>query len=126
MLRIKAAPFIAPAKAGELQITRALRPELSGTGLRVATLDPGLAETEFSQVRFKGYPARAKRVYESTRPLSAEDIAVTLVWIATRPPHVNIDELLLKPTGQAAILRTRVGCVFVWFVVRRPFKKRRV
>jgi 3-hydroxy acid dehydrogenase / malonic semialdehyde reductase len=90
------------AKAGELQITRTLRLELNGTGIRVTTVDPGLAETEFSAVRFKGDLARAKKVYEGTRPLTAEDIAEILVWVASRPPHVNIDELLVKPTDQAA------------------------
>jgi NADP-dependent 3-hydroxy acid dehydrogenase YdfG len=91
------------AKAGELQITRALRLELNGTGVRVSTIDPGLAETEFSLVRFKGDAARAKSVYRGTQPLKAEDIAEILVWVATRPPHVNIDELLVKPVDQAAI-----------------------
>ena len=91
------------AKAGELQITRALRLELSGTGLRVSSIDPGLAETEFSLVRFKGDAERAKKVYEGVSPLTAEDIAEILVWVASRPPHVNIDELLVKPTDQAAI-----------------------
>lgn len=91
------------AKAGELQITRALRLELNGTGVRVSTVDPGLAETEFSVVRFKGDVERAKKVYEGTQPLTGEDIAEILVWIASRPPHVNIDELLVKPTDQAAI-----------------------
>ena len=91
------------AKAGELQITRALRLELNGTGIRVSTVDPGLAETEFSLVRFKGDTARAKKVYEGTEPLTAEDIAEILVWIASRPAHVNIDELLVKPVDQAAV-----------------------
>ena len=91
------------AKAGELQITRALRLELNGTGIRVCTVDPGLAETEFSLVRFKGDAARAKKVYEGTHPLTAEDIAEILVWVASRPPHINIDELLVKPTDQAAV-----------------------
>jgi len=91
------------AKAGELQITRALRLELNGTGIRVTTIDPGLAETEFSVVRFKGDVARAKKVYEGTRPLTAEDIADILVWVASRPAHVNIDELLVKPVDQAAV-----------------------
>ena len=91
------------AKAGELQITRALRLELNGTGIRVSTIDPGLAETEFSLVRFKGDAARARKVYEGTRPLTAEDIAEILVWVASRPPHVNIDELLVKPVDQAAV-----------------------
>ena len=91
------------AKAGELQITRALRLELNGTGIRVSTVDPGLAETEFSLVRFKGDAARAKKVYEGTRPLRGEDIAEILVWVASRPDHVNIDELMVKPVDQAAI-----------------------
>jgi 3-hydroxy acid dehydrogenase / malonic semialdehyde reductase len=91
------------AKAGELQITRSLRLELNGTGIRVSSVDPGLAETEFSLVRFKGDAARAKKVYEGTRPLTAEDIAEVLVWVASRPAHVNIDELLIKPVDQAAI-----------------------
>lgn len=91
------------AKAAERKITQALRLELSGTGIRVGSLDPGLAETEFSTVRFKGDEARARKVYQGINPLSAEDIAETLVWMASRPPHVNIDEMLIKPTDQAAI-----------------------
>jgi NADP-dependent 3-hydroxy acid dehydrogenase YdfG len=91
------------AKAGELQITRALRLELCGTGIRVASVDPGMAETEFSLVRFKGDANRAKKVYEGTQPLTAEDIAEIIVWVANRPAHVNIDELLVKPVDQAAI-----------------------
>jgi 3-hydroxy acid dehydrogenase/malonic semialdehyde reductase len=91
------------AKAGELQITRALRLELLGTGIRVGTVDPGLAETEFSLIRFKGNGVQAKKVYEGMKPLTAEDIAEILVWIASRPPHVNIDELIVKPVDQAAV-----------------------
>ena len=91
------------AKAGELQISRTLRLELSGTGLRVSSIDPGLAETEFSLVRFKGDAARAGKTYEGTQPLKAEDIAEILVWVASRPPHVNIDEMLIKPVDQAAM-----------------------
>jgi NADP-dependent 3-hydroxy acid dehydrogenase YdfG len=91
------------AKAAERKITQSLRLELCGTGIRVGSLDPGLAETEFSTVRFKGDAARARQVYQGINPLKAEDIAETLVWMASRPPHVNIDELLIKPTDQAAI-----------------------
>ncbi len=91
------------AKAAELQISRVLRLELFGTGLRVSSIDPGLAETEFSLVRFKGDEARAKKVYEGTQPLKAEDVAEALVWAASRPPHVCIDEMLIKCTDQAAI-----------------------
>src|SRR5208282_2969008 len=85
------------AKAGELQISRTLRLELSGTGLRVCSVDPGLAQTEFSLVRFKGDEAAAAKPYEGTQPLTAEDIAEILVWVASRPAHVNIDDLLVKP-----------------------------
>ena len=77
------------AKAGELQITRALRLELNGTGIRVSTIDPGLAETEFSLVRFKGDTKRAKTVYDGINPLTADDIAETIVWVASRPSHVK-------------------------------------
>jgi len=91
------------AKAGERQITGALRMELNGTGIRVGTVDPGLAVTEFSLVRFKGDAGRAEKVYEGMHPLTAEDLADILVWVASRPAHVNIDELLVKPVDQAAI-----------------------
>ncbi|MEO6182532.1 MAG: SDR family NAD(P)-dependent oxidoreductase, partial [Verrucomicrobiota bacterium] len=91
------------AKAGELQITRTLRLELSGTGLRVSSIDPGLAETEFSLVRFKGDKVRAQKPYEGVNPLKAEDVAEILVWVASRPAHVNIDEMLIKPVDQAAM-----------------------
>jgi hypothetical protein len=91
------------AKAGELQITRTLRLELNGTGIRVSTVDPGMAETEFSLVRFKGDASRAQQVYDGTQPLKAQDVADILVWVARRPPHVNIDELVVKCVDQAAI-----------------------
>ena len=93
------------AKAGELQITRALRLELCGTGVRVSTVDPGMAETEFSLVRFKGDASRANKVYEGVIPLKAEDIAETLVWVASRPAHVCIDEMLIKCTDQAQVYK---------------------
>lgn len=91
------------AKAGELQITRALRLELLGTGIRIATVDPGLAETEFALVRYKGDVKKAKEVYAGMNPLVAEDIAEIIVWVATRPPHVNIDEIVVKPVDQADV-----------------------
>ena len=93
------------AKAGELQITRALRLELCGTGVRVSTVDPGMAETEFSLVRFKGDAGRANKVYEGVVPLKADDIAETLVWVASRPAHVCIDEMLIKCTDQAQVYK---------------------
>jgi NADP-dependent 3-hydroxy acid dehydrogenase YdfG len=93
------------AKAGELQITRVLRQELFGTGIRVSTVDPGLAETEFSLVRLKGNARAAKKIYAGMNPLTAADIAETLVWVASRPPHVNLDEIIIKPVDQAAVGR---------------------
>jgi NADP-dependent 3-hydroxy acid dehydrogenase YdfG len=91
------------AKSGELAITRALRHELFGTGIRVGTIDPGLAETEFSNVRFKGDKKKADEVYAGMNPLTAADIAEIIVWVASRPPHVNIDEILVKPVDQADV-----------------------
>ena len=90
------------SKAAELQITKALRLELNGTGIRVSTIDPGMAKTEFSMVRFEGDQAKSDSVYRGAIPLSAEDVAETILWVASRPAHVCIDELLLMPTDQAA------------------------
>jgi len=91
------------AKAGEGRITEVLRLELNGTGIRVSTIDPGLAETEFSVVRFKGDVERAKKVYAGTIPLTAKDVAEAMVWVASRPAHVNIDQIIIKPTDQATM-----------------------
>jgi NADP-dependent 3-hydroxy acid dehydrogenase YdfG len=93
------------AKAGELQITRTLRLELNGTGIRVGTLDVGAAETEFSMVRFKGDEQRAAKVYEGINPLCAQDIAEIMVFMAGRPDHVNIDEIVVKPVDQATVYK---------------------
>jgi NADP-dependent 3-hydroxy acid dehydrogenase YdfG len=93
-------------KAAEKSITQTLRLELNGTGVRVGTLDPGLALTEFSVVRFKGDEEKAGLPYVGLDPLVAEDIAEAMVWMATRPPHVCIDEILIKCTAQAAIHKT--------------------
>jgi 3-hydroxy acid dehydrogenase / malonic semialdehyde reductase len=83
-------------------ITRGLRMDVLGTGVRVSTVDPGMVETEFSVVRFKGDQQRAKRVYEGLTALAAADIADAVLWCATRPPHVNVDEIIIKPTDQAS------------------------
>ena len=90
------------SKAAELSITKALRLELNGTGLRVGTIDPGMAETEFSMVRLKGDQEKADAVYVGVEPLSAGDVAEAIVWVANRPPHVCIDEILMMCTAQAA------------------------
>jgi 3-hydroxy acid dehydrogenase/malonic semialdehyde reductase len=79
-------------KAFVEQFTLNLRADLVGTGVRATNLAPGLCGgTEFSNVRFKGDDAAAAKVYEGTQPLTAEDIAETAYWIATLPPHVNIN-----------------------------------
>ncbi len=83
-------------------VCEALRMEVLGSGVRVSSIDPGLVETEFSLVRFRGDADRAKKVYHDTRPLTAEDVAECVVFAATRPAHVNIDSLLVMPTDQAA------------------------
>jgi len=83
-------------------ITRGLRMDLLGTGVRVSTVDPGMVETEFSLVRFEGDRERADRVYAGMTPLVADDIADAVLWCATRPPHVNVDEIIIKPTDQAS------------------------
>lgn len=89
-------------KAAVRSVTQALRLELNGTGIRVGSLDPGMAETEFSLTRFKGDTTRSNAVYEGVQPLTADDVADAMVWMITRPAHVCVDELILKPTDQAA------------------------
>jgi NADP-dependent 3-hydroxy acid dehydrogenase YdfG len=83
-------------------LTDALRVDLAGSGVRVTSIDPGLVETEFSEVRFRGDRERARRVYEGMVPLTAADVAEAVVFAATRPDHVTVAELLLLPTDQAS------------------------
>jgi len=83
-------------------ICEAIRMETLGTGIRVTSIDPGLVETEFSLVRFRGDQERAAKVYQDTRPLTADDVAECVVWAVTRPAHVNIDSILVMPTDQAS------------------------
>jgi 3-hydroxy acid dehydrogenase/malonic semialdehyde reductase len=91
------------AKAAERMISRALRLELYGTDIRVCSIAPGLAETEFSLVRFKGDKEKAKKPYVGTHPLRAENVAEAMVWVASRPANVCVDEMLIKATDQASI-----------------------
>jgi 3-hydroxy acid dehydrogenase/malonic semialdehyde reductase len=83
-------------------LTKGMRLDLNGTGVRVSTVDPGLTETEFSVVRFRGDTERAAKAYRGYRPLAAEDIADAVVYCATRPPHVDVAEMLILPTDQAS------------------------
>jgi NADP-dependent 3-hydroxy acid dehydrogenase YdfG len=82
-------------------LTRTLRLELLGQPVRVTEVSPGLAETEFSLVRFAGDAEKAKAVYRGMTPLTAEDVADCVVWAATRPSHVNVDEIVVRPRDQA-------------------------
>ncbi|PKN16293.1 MAG: NAD(P)-dependent oxidoreductase [Deltaproteobacteria bacterium HGW-Deltaproteobacteria-23] len=88
-------------KAFVTQFSRNLRSDLMGTGIRVTCIQPGMAETEFSKVRFKGDEDKAADVYAGTQPLTAEDIAETVEWVVSRPAHVNINTLELMCVDQA-------------------------
>ena len=89
------------AKHAVRAITRTLRLELNGEPIRVTEINPGLVETEFSVVRFHGDRKAAKAVYEGLKPLSAEDVADCVVFAVTRPPHVDVDEIVVRPVAQA-------------------------
>jgi NADP-dependent 3-hydroxy acid dehydrogenase YdfG len=82
-------------------ISGTLRLELVGRPIRVTEVDPGLVDTEFSLVRFSGDEQRAADVYKGLKPLVAEDIADCIAWAVTRPEHVNIDQIVVRPTAQA-------------------------
>ena len=88
-------------KAAVRVISEGLKQDLLGTPVRVSSVDPGLVETEFSQVRFRGDSDRAKTVYQGLTPLTPMDVAEVILFCATRPLHVNISEVLLMPTAQA-------------------------
>ena len=81
-------------------ISEAMNIDLLGTKIRVSSVDPGLAETEFSEVRFDGDAERAKTVYSDTTPLTPEDVADAVIYVANAPPHVDIFNLVLMPTVQ--------------------------
>ena len=81
--------------------TYALREDLLGRPIHLTVVDPGLTETEFSKVRFRGDEAQAKAVYERVEPLTPEDIAECVLFAVTRPPHLNVDELVVKALAQS-------------------------
>ena len=89
-------------KFGLKALTKGLRLDLVGTGLRVTSVDPGMTETEFSLVRFRGDGERAGKIYQGFTPLTPDDIADAVVYCATRPAHVDVAEMIVMPTDQAS------------------------
>lgn len=88
-------------KAFVTQFSRNLRSDLLGTRVRVTCIQPGMAETEFSKVRFKGDDEKAGAVYQGTEPLRAEDIAETVRWVVSQPPHVNVNTMEIMSIDQS-------------------------
>lgn len=88
-------------KAFSKQLSLAMRCDLQGTNIRISSIEPGIVETSFSLKRFKGDKERADSIYANTTPLKAEDVAETVFWTATLPPHVNINTLEVFPTKQS-------------------------
>jgi 3-hydroxy acid dehydrogenase/malonic semialdehyde reductase len=83
-------------------LNKGMRMDLLQYGIKVTAIHPGAVETEFSEVRFKGDKEKAKKIYEGFDPLVAQDIADTIWFVASRPPHVNINDLIIMPTAQAS------------------------
>ncbi len=90
-------------------LTRAMLIDLNPHGIKVGSVNPGMVETEFSVVRFKGDEERAKKVYEGLQPLTPLDVANAIGYMATLPPHVNISDLTILPTAQAAATVVKRG-----------------
>lgn len=84
-------------------LTRSLKMDLLGTAVRVSSVDPGLVETEFSHVRYRGDKEKAGNTYAGMTPLTPTDVADAVIFCATRPPHVSIQEVVLTPTDQASV-----------------------
>lgn len=84
-------------------VSEGLKMDLHGTPLRVSSIDPGMVETDFSAVRFRGDEARAAAVYADTVPLTPDDVAEAVLFAATRPPHVNLANMVLMPTVQSSV-----------------------
>lgn len=89
-------------KAAVKSISEGLKQDLLGTPVRVTSVDPGMVETEFSEVRFRGDTERAAKVYQGVTPLTPDDVADVIYYCATRPAHVNINEVILMPVDQAS------------------------
>lgn len=89
-------------KAAVKSISEGLKQDLLGTPIRVTSVDPGMVETEFSNVRFHGDDERANKVYQGLTPLTADDVADVIFFCATRSPHVNINQVILMPVDQAS------------------------
>jgi serine 3-dehydrogenase len=88
-------------KAFVSQFSLGLRSDLHGTGVRVTSVEPGMAETEFTLVRTSGNQEASDKMYKEANPMTAEDIAETLFWIASLPPHMNINRIELMPVSQS-------------------------
>jgi 3-hydroxy acid dehydrogenase/malonic semialdehyde reductase len=88
-------------KAAERAINDGLRQDVLGTPIRVTSVDPGMVETPFSEVRFRGDAERAAKVYQGVTPLTPEDVADAILWAVTRPAHVNIARIVMTPVDQA-------------------------
>ncbi len=98
-------------KAAERAISEGLKIDLIGTPVRVTSIDPGMVETSFSEVRFRGDTERAAKVYQNITPLQPEDVADAILWAATRPARVNINTMVLMPVDQssATVLNRRTS-----------------
>lgn len=88
-------------KAAEKSISEGLKIDLMGTAVRVTSIDPGMVETEFSEIRFRGDTEKAAKVYQNITPLQPEDVADAIVWAASRPAHVNIHTVVMTTIDQA-------------------------
>lgn len=89
------------SKSAVKALSEAIRIDLLGSNIRVTSIDPGMVETEFSQVRFYGDKERAKKVYDGLQALSPDDVADAILWSISRPAHVNISQMLIMPLAQA-------------------------
>lgn len=83
-------------------LSQSFRIDVLEKGIKVTSIDPGMVETEFSKVRFRGDETRAKKVYEGLKPLTPDDVADAVIFAATRPKHVNINQIILTPLAQAS------------------------